>query len=231
MMVTLSPDGPHQGHPLLLAEAGEALEDALGAVVMIHGRGDSAAGILSLAPELAAPGIAFVAPQAEGSTWYPNRFTAPLERNEPYLGSALQAVGDAVAAVGLPPERVMMLGFSQGACLGLEFAARNARRYGAVAGLSGGLIGPTVDESQYSGSLDGTPVLLGCSDVDPHIPLERVRESADLLERLGGVVDLRIYPRLGHTVNMDEIEAARTLVTSLGQDPASPGGVTPREAA
>jgi predicted esterase len=216
-MSSLSPNGPHQGQPLLLADAGAPLAGAHGAVVMIHGRGDSAAGILSLAPELAAPGIAFVAPQAAGGTWYPNRFTAPIERNEPYLGSALKALGDAVAAVGLPPERVALLGFSQGACLGLEFAARNARRYGGVVGLSGGLIGPTVDESRYPGSLDGTPVLLGCSDVDPHIPLERVRETAEMLERLGGIVDLKIYPGLGHTVNMDEIDAAQALVASIGE--------------
>lgn len=219
-MGSLSSDTPHQGQPLLLAETGETLEDARGAVVLIHGRGDSAYGILSLAPEIAAPGVAFLAPQAAGGTWYPNRFTAPLERNEPYLGSALRAVADAVAAVaaaGIGPNRTAILGFSQGACLALEFGALNTRRYGALIGLSGGLIGPEVDRSRYPGSLDGTPVLLGCSDVDPHIPLDRVRASAEVLEELGGSVDLRIYPQLAHTVNMDEIEGARALIAPLGR--------------
>src|SRR5262249_42394229 len=175
---------------------------------------------LSLAPEIAAPGVAFLAPQAAGGTWYPNRFTAPLERNEPYLSSALRAVADAVAAAagaGVEPPRTAIIGFSQGACLALEFGARNARSYGALIGLSGGLIGPEVERSRYPGSLDGTPVLLGCSDVDPHIPLDRVRESAQALEELGASVDLRIYPQLGHTVNMDEIEAARALIAPLGR--------------
>ena len=219
-MGSLSSDDPHQGQPLLLAEAGERLEDARGAVVMVHGRGDSAYGILSLAPEIAAPGVAFLAPQAAGGTWYPNRFTAPLERNEPYLSSALRAVADAVAVVagaGIELPRAAIIGFSQGACLALEFGARTARRYGALIGLSGGLIGPEVDRSRYPGSLDGTPLLLGCSDVDPHIPLDRVRESAQALEELGASVDLRIYPQLGHTVNMDEIEAARALIAPLGR--------------
>jgi predicted esterase len=187
-------------------------------MVLIHGRGDSAAGIMGLAQELPHPGFAFVAPQAAGGQWYPNRFIAPLASNEPGLSSGLQAVADALAqleAAGVPPERTILLGFSQGACLALEYAARNARRYGGVAGLSGGLIGPDGTPRDYAGSLEGTPVLLGCSDVDFHIPLHRVHEAAEVLGRMGAQVDERIYPGMGHTVNTDEIAAVRAMMAAL----------------
>lgn len=184
-------------------------------MVLLHGRGDSAAGIMGLAQELAHPDYAFLAPQAAGGQWYPNRFIAPLASNEPWLSSALQSVADALAKAeeaGIPPERVVLLGFSQGACLALEYAARNARRYGGVAGLSGGLIGPDGTPRDYRGSLDGTPVLLGCSDVDFHIPLEQVHEAAAVLGRLGAQVDERIYPGMGHTINQDELDAVRDMI-------------------
>lgn len=208
--------GPHQGQPLLTR--GAALGQARAAMVLIHGRGDSAAGIMGLAQELPDPGFAFVAPQAAGGQWYPNRFIAPLASNEPGLSSGLQAVADALAqleAAGVPPERTILLGFSQGACLALEYAARNARRYGGVAGLSGGLIGPDGTPRDYAGSLEGTPVLLGCSDVDFHIPLHRVHEAAEVLGRMGAQVDERIYPGMGHTVNTDEIAAVRAMMAAL----------------
>ena len=187
-------------------------------MVMMHGRGARAEHILELARELPQPGFAFLAPQAAGETWYPNRFLAPLASNEPWLSSALAAVANVlvqVAAAGIPPERTLLLGFSQGACLTLEFAARNARRYGGLVGLSGGLIGPDDTPRDYPGSLDGAPVFLGCSDVDPHIPKERVHETAAILRRLGGNVTERLYPNMDHTVNRDEFEFIRGMMASL----------------
>jgi predicted esterase len=194
------------------------LDRASAALVLVHGRGGSAEGILSLAGELNRPGFAFLAPQAAGNTWYPHSFLAPMERNEPYLSSALDALADLLerlAGAGIPTERTILLGFSQGACLALEFAARNAQRYGGLAGLSGGLIGPEGISRDYTGSLEGTPVFLGCSDVDPHIPRERVAESGRVLERLGGKVVVRLYPGLGHTVNQDELDRVRSMMAAL----------------
>jgi predicted esterase len=138
-----------------------------------------------------------------------------MERNEPYLSSALQRVGELVSAVqsrGIPAERIALLGFSQGACLALESTARNARRYAGVLAFSGGLIGPPGTAFAYDGSLEGTPVFIGSSDVDPHIPRERVEESAAAMRRLGAEVDARLYPGMGHTVNRDEVEAAREML-------------------
>lgn len=211
----MTPGDPHADAPLLLDPGGARLEDARAAVVLAHGRGDTAEGILGLAPLLRAPGVAFLAPEAAGRTWYPQSFLAPIPANEPYLTSALRVIGralGAVSAAGIPPERTVLAGFSQGACLSLEYAARHARRYGAVLGFSGGLIGPDGTPRDHAGTLDGTPVFLGCSDVDPHIPRTRVEESAAVLERLGASVDARIYTGMGHTVNDDELEAARELV-------------------
>jgi predicted esterase len=194
---------------------GAPLETAAGALIAIHGRGAGAEDIMALAREIAPPNVTILAPQAAGNTWYPYAFLEPTERNEPYLSSALRIVGDLIAQVdehGISPERVALVGFSQGACLALEAAARNARRYAGVIGLSGGLIGPPGTSFDFAGSLDGTPVFLGCSDVDPHIPKERVEESAAALDRLGAAVDLRLYPGMNHTVNRDELEAARTIL-------------------
>lgn len=178
-------------------------------MVLVHGRGATAEGILTLAQELAHPAFAYLAPQARGNSWYPYSFLAPTASNEPGLSSALGAIGqvlDQLAEAGIPPERTILLGFSQGACLALEFAARRAQRYGGVVGLSGGLIGPDGTPRDYPGSLAGTPVFLGCSDADMHIPKERVVESADLLRRLGGEVTVRLYPNMGHTINQDELD-------------------------
>jgi predicted esterase len=212
-----APD-PHGGQPVLTA--GEPLGQARAALVLLHGRGASAADILALAGELAPPGCAGLAPQAAGHTWYPYSFLAPIERNEPHLSSALAAVRAVLARVaeaGIPPERTALLGFSQGACLALEFVARHARRYGGVVAFSGGLIGPDGTPRDYAGTLDGTPVFIGGSDVDAHIPLARMEESARVLERLGGAVDLRIYRGMGHTVNADELAAARALLAVLAR--------------
>jgi predicted esterase len=206
-------DDPHGSQPVLAT--GTPLDAARVAMVMVHGRGASAQSILSLAPALAAEGVAFLAPQASGGTWYPYGFMSPIERNEPGIGSGMRAIARVLAAVegaGIPAERTLLLGFSQGACLASEFVARHARRYGGLAALSGGLIGPDGTPRDYAGSLAGTPAFLGCSDVDGHIPAARVRESADVLRRLGGDVDMRLYPGMGHLVNEDEIEAVRGLI-------------------
>jgi predicted esterase len=208
--------GPHQGQPI--RAAGEPLNRARAAMLMVHGRGAQAEDILSLITELAQPGFTYLAPQAAGNTWYPNRFLAPFDSNEPWLSSALAFVEQALVQIdqsGIPAERTMLLGFSQGACLVLEFAARNARRYGGVIGLSGALIGPDNASRDYPGSLRGTPVFLGCSDVDFHVSKERVQDAADVLGRLGGEVTLRLYPNLDHSVNQDEIDFVRSMMRSL----------------
>jgi predicted esterase len=185
-------------------------------MILIHGRGAGAADIMTLGTELTHPGVAYLAPQAAGNAWYPNPFTAPMESNEPYLSSALEVVASLLATIekSVPAERVILLGFSQGACLTLEFAARNARRYGGIAGLSGGLIGPDGTPRDYPGRFDGTPAFLGCSDVDPHIRKDRVTEAAEVLERMGAKVRATLYPGMGHTVNEDELQAVREMVVA-----------------
>jgi predicted esterase len=208
--------GPHQGQPV--RTAGVPLDRANAAMVMVHGRGATADSILTISPALDVPGFAYLAPQADGNTWYLQSFLAPIQRNEPGITSGMQAIEDVlsgVTAAGIPPERTVLLGFSQGACLTLEFAARHARRYGGIAGLSGGLIGPDGTPRDYPGSLEGTPVFLGCSDVDPHIPAQRVRETAEVMRRLGGQVTIRLYPGMGHLINEDEIDAVRRIMTDL----------------
>ena len=207
------PRNPHAGQPVL--RKGPPPAEARLAAILVHGRGSSADDILGLADELHLDDVAWIAPEAAGQTWYPYSFLAPMERNEPGITSGLAVLSglvDELGTAGIPPNRIALLGFSQGACLSLEFAARFARRYAAVVGLSGGLIGPAGTPRDYAGTLAGTPVFLGCSDIDAHIPLERVRESAEVFRRMGASVDERIYPRMGHTVNTDELEAARTLL-------------------
>jgi predicted esterase len=185
-------------------------------MILVHGRGGSADDLLSFATELKLDDVLYVAPQAAGNTWYPYSFLAPMESNEPGLTSGLNKISaliDDLRREGLSPDRVGLLGFSQGACLSLEYAARYARRYAAVIGLSGGVIGPPGTPRNYAGSLDRTSVFLGCSDVDPHIPVERVRETAEVFRQLGASVDERIYPGMGHTINADEIIAVREILS------------------
>ncbi len=217
--------GPHQNQPV--RTAGAPLSGARGAMVLLHGRGATAESILMLASELDIPDFACLAPQAGGNSWWPLSFLAPSPSNEPGISSAMLAVEDVltrISAGGIPPERTILLGFSQGACLATEFAARHARRYGAVVGLSGGLIGPDGTPRNYPGTLEQTPIFLGCSDVDPHIPAERVRLSAEVLQRLGGNVTMRLYPGMGHTINEDELEAVRKILElRLGQAHARRG--------
>ena len=203
---------PHAGQPVL--HAGAPIDAARLAAICIHGRGASPEDILGLAAQIGADDVAYVAPQASGHTWYPYSFLSPIQQNEPGITSALAVVARLVESIGLGAERISILGFSQGACLALEFAARNPRQYAAVIALSGGLIGPPGTPRDYPGSMNGTPVFLGCSDIDPHIPVERVRESAEVFRRMGARVDERIYPRMGHTVNEDELSAVRAFLSA-----------------
>jgi predicted esterase len=211
---------PHQGQRVVVA--GRPLGQADAAVVMVHGRGATAESILTLAEEVGRPELAYLAPQAAGHTWYPYSFMAPIERNEPWLSSALELLETVLTKLeveGIPAERTVLLGFSQGACLTLEFAARNAKRHAGVVAFSGGLIGPPGTPREYAGSFDGTPVFLGCSDIDPHIPEERVHESAEIVRRMGARVTERIYPGMGHTVNEDELSWLADLLRGLvGQE-------------
>lgn len=205
---------PHRGARVLAA--GAPLAQARLALIMVHGRGASAESILGLAGELDLPDVAYLAPQAAGFAWYPERFIAPVARNEPWLSSALGLLGDLLAHLeraGMPAERTALLGFSQGACLALEFAARSPRRYAGLIGLSGALIENGDQPRAYAGSLAGTPTFLGCSDVDAHIPAGRVERSAQILRGLGADVTATIYPGMGHTVNADEIARARAMLT------------------
>lgn len=205
-----------------LLTAGVPVEEAQSAMILVHGRGATAASILMLAEELDRSGFAYFAPQAPGQTWYPYSFLAPLEQNQPHLDNALATLDNVLAqvvAAGIPAGRIIFLGFSQGACLASEFVARHAQRYGGLVALSGGLIGPPGTPRTYQGDLAGTPVFLGCSNVDPHIPAWRVEESAAVLEQLGGTVTKRLYPGMGHSVNEDEINFVREMMESLINEP------------
>src|SRR2546421_11828304 len=204
-------------HGQRVLEAGEPLAAARAAMILLHGRGATAEDIMTIAAEVERPGWAYLAPQAAGSAWYPNPFTAPLESNKPYLSAALEMVSKLVERIEdrVPAQRIILLGFSQGACLTLEWAARNARRYGALIVLSGGLIGPDGTPRDYPGSFDQTPVFLGCSDIDPYIAKERVLDAAEVFKRMGAAVTVRLYPGMGHMVGAEEIAIVRGLVEAI----------------
>jgi predicted esterase len=216
---------PHAETPTI--RGGQPLDSAKVAVVLLHGRGASAESILDLGHALEIEEAALLAPQAEGSSWYPYSFLAPLTGNEPFLSGALARIGRLVAEIeqaGISRDRIVLIGFSQGACLALEFLARSGEPLGAIVALSGGLIGnvdlpeqalPDDKGFNYEADLTGCPVFLGCSDIDAHIPLARVKQSADIFVGLGAEVDARIYPGMGHTVNADELRAARDLVSAI----------------
>lgn len=208
--------GPHDDQPVLWA--GAALEKARAGAIFVHGRGADARDILGLAAEVDPGAIAYAAPEAAGHTWYPFSFLSPIEHNEPGISSGLRVIGALVErfeAAGFAPEKLLLVGFSQGACLALEYAARHARRYGGIAGLSGGVIGPPGTPRDYAGSFAGTPVFLGCSDVDPHIPKERVIETSQVMERMGATLTVRLYARMAHTVNIDELTSVREMLAGL----------------
>jgi phospholipase/carboxylesterase len=206
----------HQDQRVLIA--GKPLDQAKAAMIMIHGRGATAENIISLSAEFKQPDFTYLAPQANDNTWYPYRFMEPIASNEPYLTSALNVIADLfkeLEGANIPAERTIILGFSQGACLSLEYVARHAQRYGGAVGLSGGLIGPDGTPRNYPGSLAATPIFMGCSDVDFHIPKERVIESAEVLKQLGGDVTMRLYPQMGHTIIEDEIEFVKGMMATL----------------
>jgi len=207
---------PHAGGPVLAA--GPKPHEADATLVLVHGRGATAEGMLRIHRALGLERLAALAPQAAGNAWYPQSFLAPLESNQPFLDSALGRLDRRVSDLierGLASERIALLGFSQGACLVTELAARHPRRYGAVMGLCGGLIGPPGTPRDYRGSLASTPVFLGASDPDPHVPFARVEETAEVLKRMGARVELRRYPGMPHAINDDELDACRELLREV----------------
>ena len=209
-------EDPHRNQPVLAS--GQPLDSANAAVILVHCRGASASDVLSLAEELSHPEFAYLAPEAAGHTWYPHSFLAPIAENQPWLDSALSFLGEVVGravAAGIGRDKVSFVGFSQGACLATEFVARNATRYGALVALTGGLIGPPGTHFSYPGDLSGTPCFFGAGDPDPHVPWERVEESASVFSALGAVVTLRPYPGLPHTINRDEIVRTKQLLSRL----------------
>jgi predicted esterase len=203
--------------------AGAPLGSAQYAILAIHGRGSTAQRLLALAQEVAPPEFALLAPQAEGFTWYPFRFLAPQAQNQPALGHALQAVAHLLAtiqAAGISPARTVLLGFSQGACLALESVARHPQRFGGIIAFSGALIGLSEPPFPYAGDLAGTPIFLGCSDVDAHVPLARLQASAQILRRMNASVTERIYPNMAHTINHAEVKWARDFLKQFVSQPS-----------
>jgi len=198
--------------------AGTPLADAAGAIILLHGRGGSTRDILGLGAEIAPAGWAMLAPAAAGNTWYPHSFLAPREQNEPFLTSALgrvQAAFDTALQAGIPAEKIVISGFSQGACLSTEFVGRNPRRYGALIAFTGGLIGPLDVPLTLTGDLAGTPALLSSGDPDPHVPWTRVQQSGELLQQIGANVTLRRYPGRPHTVSAEEVRLASEMLAAL----------------
>jgi predicted esterase len=209
---------PHMGQEVL--RGGAPLSEAATALVLIHGRGATAEDIYGLGEEVSAGilGVALFAPRAAGNAWYPQRFLAPLAQNEPYLTSALSVVKNLVGEItrgGVGFDKIVLIGFSQGACLSLEFAARNVRRYGGIVGLSGALIGPPGKPRELAGDFSGTAVYLGCSDRDAHIPLSSVEESAAIFEGMGARVTKSIFKGMGHTVNAEELAVVQGVVRGV----------------
>ncbi len=206
----------HEGQPIL--RVGVPLNDAKAVMLMIHGRGATPQSILSLADEFTTADFAYLAPQAADSSWWPQRFIAPVAANQPYFSSALATIDSVVKqikAAGIPSQKLILLGFSQGAVLALEYSARYTQRFGRVVGLNDGLFGPALDRDNYKPEFAGTPVFLGCSDVDFHIPKARVEESSVMLRELGAAVTMRLYPNMGHTVNANEIEFVNQLMADV----------------
>ena len=207
---------PHAGQPVLIR--GRPLGQGRAAMIMIHGRNAGPANILDLATPLQHPEFTYLAPAAGGGTWYPFSFMAPTAQNEPGITSGLSAIHRVVETVvgkGIPKSRIVLLGFSQGACLASTYAVRQAARFGGVIVCSGGLIGPPGTVWNFEGNFAGTPVFLGCSDMDAHVPAPRVHESADVFRRMGAEVTERIYPGMGHLVNEDELAFARGVMAGV----------------
>lgn len=202
-------------HRLDIHTGGKALDQAKKALILLHGRGSTATDILPLAAHLNVKDFALLAPQATHNTWYPQSFMAPATENEPWLGSALEIVAQTTEKAiqnGIAPENIYYFGFSQGACLALEFIARNARRYGGAAAIIGGLIGQQIHKDHYHGDFKGTPVFIGTSNPDFHVPIERVYATESILQELNAAVTLKTYGNVGHTIIQDEIDQANQIV-------------------
>lgn len=202
-------------HKKNIVTRGEKLEQATNVLILLHGRGASAQDIIMLADHLHTDGFALIAPQATNHTWYPFSFLAPTHQNEPWLSSALALLGEVVEDIksaGIDSRNIYFAGFSQGACLTLEFVTRNAQRWGGVVAFTGGLIGDKINPSNYKGDFAGTPVFIGTSDPDPHVPVERVQDSTKVLTSMNAIVTEKVYPQMGHTISMDEIEWANKIV-------------------
>jgi phospholipase/carboxylesterase len=208
-------------HKKEIVTAGKKIETANKALIMLHGRGASAQDILSLAAYLNVEEFALIAPQATNYTWYPLSFLAPRNQNEPWLSSALSVLDEIVKDIntaGIADDHIYFAGFSQGACLTLEYISCNARRWGGAAAFTGGLIGENVDLKNYKGDFKNMPVFIGTSDPDPHVPVERVHETSKILLGMNASVTEKIYLNMGHTINEDEIEKATTLIFSGAND-------------
>lgn len=202
-------------HTKKIVTAGKSLDEAEKVLILLHGRGGSAEDILSLAGYLNVKDYALIAPQATGNTWYPYSFLAPVAENEPYLSGALSVLKDIVQDLqeqGFAPGNIYFAGFSQGACLTLEFVTRNAARYGGVVAFTGGLIGDKINRGNYNGDFGGTPVFIGTSDPDPHVPVERVYATSNILREMHAQVTEKVYSNMGHTISQDEVEQANGLV-------------------
>lgn len=202
-------------HQKNIVSAGKELTTGGKVLIMIHGRGGSAEDILSLSSHLHVADFSLLAPQATNNTWYPYSFMAPTAQNEPWLTSALgllKDLTDEIIASGIPSQQIYFLGFSQGACLTLEFVTRNATRYGGVVAFTGGLIGDKINPENYSGDFAGTPIFIGSSNPDPHVPVERVYATSNILKNKNAAVTEKIYAGMGHTISQDEIEKANTIV-------------------
>ncbi|MBC7887484.1 MAG: dienelactone hydrolase family protein [Ferruginibacter sp.] len=202
-------------HQKKIISAEKKLSEAKKALIMVHGRGGSAEDILSLSAHLHVKEYALLAPQANNNSWYPQSFLAPPKANEPWLSSALQLLGDMVQDIvsgGISKENIYFLGFSQGACLTLEFVARNATKYGGVVAFTGGLIGDKIYGDNYRGDFAHTPVLIATSNPDPHVPVERVYASANIFKNMNAAVTEKVYSNMGHTISQDEIEKANDLI-------------------
>lgn len=202
-------------HHKQVTTGGKPLSNAAKAMIMVHGRGANARGILDVANYLQVADFALLAPQALQNTWYPNSFMAPAPSNQPGLSSALEVLQEIltdILAAGISKENIYFLGFSQGACLTAEFLARNADHYGGAFIYSGGVIGREIDRSNYQGDFKGMPILIGCSDVDPHIPLHRVQETTGIFTKMGAEVTERIYPDGPHSILEDELELTNRIL-------------------
>lgn len=202
-------------HILDIKTAGKPLEQAEKALIMIHGRGGSAQDILSLSQHLNVEDYALLAPQATNGSWYPLSFIAPVEQNEPWLSSAIETIGKTVKNAldsGIKPENIYFFGFSQGACLTLEFIARNAQKFGGAVAIIGGVIGDKINSENYKGDFAQTPIFLGTSNPDFHVPVERVYATANILREMNADVTEKVYANFGHSINQEEIELANTLI-------------------